>query len=181
MESCRFALVAYVKDPAGQFVEGLSRELNPGLPNMSAHLTILPPRVLQGSESKAVEIIEEVCAEVEPFAVTLADVETFIPVTPTLFIRVGYGAYRMRELHDKLQQDSLAGLEQWPYMPHLTIAKMTTQEEAQQAFGVARARWAQYDGSRTVSLTKLTFVRENQPNDWADLAGIPLGKSLVKS
>src|SRR5260370_41662806 len=41
----RYALVAYVKSPAGEFVETLRRELHPALPHMPAHLTILPPRL----------------------------------------------------------------------------------------------------------------------------------------
>ena len=50
MQKPRYALVAYVRSPAGEFVENLRRELHPDLPSIAAHLTILPPRPLQGSE-----------------------------------------------------------------------------------------------------------------------------------
>jgi hypothetical protein len=117
---------------------------------------------------------------VERFEVTLGDVETFIPVTPTVFIRVAHAAHRMRELHDRLNSDALAAEEEWPYMPHLTIAKMSTEELAQQAYIFARDRWAQFVGSRCVPISELTFVREREPNCWVDLAGIPLGRTLLK-
>ena len=180
MQSPRYALVAYVRNAVGEFVENLRQELHPDLPHLPAHLTILPPRHLQGSELSALEIVEDVCGHAERFEVTLGDVETFIPVTPTVFIRVAHAAYRMRELHDRLNTDALAAEEEWPYMPHLTIAKISTEELAQQAYMFARDRWAQFAGNRCVPVSELTFVREREPNCWVDLAGIPLGRTLVK-
>ena len=43
-------------------MEKLRRELHPDLPQIPAHLTILPPRPLQGSESAAIELLEKVAA-----------------------------------------------------------------------------------------------------------------------
>lgn len=175
----RYALVAYVKSPIGHFVESLRKELHPELPHLAAHVTLLPPRFLNGTESEAVEAMEELCKEVEPFEVSLGEVETFIPVTPTVFIRVAHAAYRMRELHDRLNVNALACREEWPYMPHLTIAKMSDEEQAQHAYRVARTRWAEFDESRCIEVRDLTFVREESPNHWVDLAEIPLGQRLV--
>src|SRR5271165_3342908 len=98
----RYALVAYVRNQIGEFVENLRRELHPELPHLAAHVTLLPPRFLCGPEPAALEALEERCKEVEPFEVSLGEVETFIPVTPTVFIRVAHAAYRMRELHHLL-------------------------------------------------------------------------------
>ena len=104
----RYALVAYVRNPVGEFVERLRRQLHPELPHLAAHLTVLPPRLLQGTERSAVETLEDVCSQVAPFTVTLGDVETFCPRTPTVFIRVAEASYRMRELHDQLNIKALA-------------------------------------------------------------------------
>ena len=177
----RYALVAYVKDPVGEFVEKLRQELHPELPHLAAHVTLLPPRFLTGNQSTALEMLEEVCKEVEPFEVSLGEVETFIPVTPTVFIRVAHAAFRMRELHDQLNIDGLACEEEWPYMPHLTIVKMSDEEQAQHAYRVARTRWAEFDEGRSIEIRDLTFVREEAQNYWVDLAGIPLGQRLARS
>ena len=179
MLSLRYALVAYVKSSIGDFVENLRRELHPDLPHFAAHLTLLPPRLLQGSESEAVQSLAKICGQAEPFQVTLGDMQTFVPTTPTVYIRVAYGAARMQELHDQLNQRSLAFAEEWPYIPHLTIAKMADQHTAEQALGTSRERWRQYSGSRTILLERLTFVREESPNCWVDLAPVMLGGSLV--
>jgi 2'-5' RNA ligase len=179
MSGARYALVAYVRKPVGEFVEKLRRELHPELPHLAAHLTILPPRLLTGTEDSAIHELAETCRHAEPFEVTLGEVETFLPVTATVFIRVAHAAVRMQELHDKLNRAAVCCTEELPYIPHLTIAKMGTEELAWKAFEVARKRWSQYGGSRHIALEELTFVREDVPNCWVDLAPVPLGRTLV--
>jgi hypothetical protein len=175
----RYALVAYLKNPAGGFVENLRRELHPDLPHLPAHLSILPPRPLQGSENSALQVLERICGDEEPFEVTLGDVETFVPVTPTVYIRVQGGAGHMSELHSKLNTEALAFEEEWPYIPHLTIVKMSGEQAARKAFQIARERWAHNSDSRRIVLERLTFVREDLENHWVDLAPVPLGRRLV--
>jgi len=180
MQPQRYALVSYVRSSVGRFVERLRQELHPDLPHLPAHVTILPPRQLCGSELFALQTLEELCSRSEPFEIELGEVETFAPVTPTVFIDVAQSGDRLRALHNRLNTQALAAVEEWPYMPHLTIAKMTTQEQAGQAYLVARDRWAEFSGSRLVSIKELTFVREEGENHWVDLAGLPLGRSLVE-
>ena len=181
MQPPRYALVAYVRNSVGEFVEALRRELHPDLPHLASHVTILPPRPIANDEVAALEIVEEVCSQTQPFEITLGEIETFIPVTPTIFIRIAHAAYRMRELHDKLNIGVLAAPEEWPYMPHLTIVKMGAEDQAQYAYRVARTRWAEFDQSRCIDVRDLTFVREEGQNKWADLAEITLGQRLVRT
>ena len=188
MQNPRYALVAYLKNSLGEFVESLRRELHPELPHLPAHVTVLPPRYLVAStggatppptEATALETLGEMCRQVDPFEIVLGEVETFVPVTPTVFIRVAHAGYRMRELHERLNAGIFACREQWPYMPHLTIVKMATEEKALQAFEIARELWNQFQGSRRIAVEELTFVRQGEQNTWVDLAPIPLGRSLV--
>jgi 2'-5' RNA ligase len=105
--------------------------------------------------------------------------ETFVPVTPTDFIRVAHGAYRLRELHDRLNTGILYSEEQWPYMPHLTVVKMGDEQQAMAAFNTASQRWAEYGGSRRIAIDEVTFVREGEHNTWVDVAPVPLGRTMV--
>jgi 2'-5' RNA ligase len=179
MPSPQYALVAYVRCPVGGFVESLRCEFQPAQAHLPAHITILPPRGLQGSETDALELMDGVCRDVEPFEIVLGEVATFLPVTPTVFIRVAHAAYRMRELHDRVNVAALRGEEQWPYMPHLTIFRMDTAEQAALALEEARRRWEHYRDSRRVLIDQLTFVREAGSNSWVDLAPVPLGRRLA--
>jgi 2'-5' RNA ligase len=179
MPSLRYALVAYVKNSIGEFVENLRRELHPDLPLLAAHITLLPPRLLQGTESAALRVLEEICGQVKPFEVSLGEMESFIPTTPTVFVGVENGALRLEELHDQLNTRELSFTEKWPYVPHLTIATMATELAAEKALRISAERWGQYPGSRSILLDRLTFVREDALNQWVDLAPVPLGGSLV--
>ncbi len=180
MPTSRYALVTYVRNPIGEFVEQLRRELHPATAHMAAHLTILPPRELTGTEAAALEFLEEACSHVVPFSVELGDVETFLPTTPTVFIQVTRAAYRIRELHDQLCGQGLHCEESWPYVPHLTILKTGTDEEALAALAVSRERWAEFPGERKVPLEQLMFVREND-GQWQDVAPLPLGRGQLSS
>ena len=179
MPSSRYALVTYVRNPVGEFVEQLRRELHPTMPHMAAHLTILPPRELTGTEAAALEFLEEACGRIVPFSVDLGDVETFLPTTPTVFIEVKRAAYRMRELHDRLWW--------WPALRgELALysashdLKTETDEQARAACVVARERWAQFPGKREVQVEKLMFVRENGGR-WQDVASVALGRGQLSS
>ena len=179
MPISRYALVTYVRNPVGKFVEELRRELHPTTVHPAAHLTILPPRELAGTEAAALEFLEEACSRVIPFHVEMGDVETFLPTTPTVFLQVKRAAYRMRELHDQLSH-RLCCDESWPYIPHLTIVKTERDEQARAAYLIARGRWAQFSGPRQVPVEELMFVRENG-GDWQDVAPVPLGRGQLSS
>jgi 2'-5' RNA ligase len=180
MPSSRYALVTYVRNPVAEFIESLRRELHPTLPHMPAHLTILPPRILAGSEQAALEFLEETCSRVIPFVVGLGDVETFLPTTPTVFIQVKRAAYRIRELHDQLSGKPLCCEEIWPYIPHLTIVKTEQDEQARAATVIARERWQKFEGKREVPVDELMFVRETD-GVWQDVAPLPLGRGQLSS
>jgi 2'-5' RNA ligase len=179
MAALVYAAVAYVRGPVGSFVEELRREMHPSHTHADAHITILPPRPLNGSEPQALDQLQAGCQALPAFEVTMGDVETFVPVTPTVFLRVARGAYRMRELHDKFNRDALYFKEPWPYMPHLTIAKMDTIDEAQRVLEVARQRWRTYDGPRTVRIESLTFVKVIGER-WLDVGETNLAGVTVK-
>jgi 2'-5' RNA ligase len=174
-----YAAVTYVRSPVGIFVEEMRRDLHPAHTHADAHITILPPRQLHGTEVQAIEELTEICRAAAPFEVTMGDVETFIPSTPTVFIRVAHGAYRIRELHERLNQGALQCCEPWPYMPHLTIVKMDTVDEARKVVGLARPRWDCCEDNRRVRIDNITFVKGGGER-WIALAKIPLGPPAKK-
>jgi 2'-5' RNA ligase len=128
---------------------------------------------LQGSEEDAAAMLREMSAPVAPFRVELGEVESFLPVTPTVFIRVSYAGYRMRELHDLLNRAPLAYTEPLPYMPHVTVAKLDDNEQAAKVLRTSKTRWKNFPGSHSILVERLTFVRGSN-HTWTDLADIPL-------
>lgn len=169
----QYALVAYIKSELGEFVEELRRELHPAHAHLPTHLTVLPPRPLLGSEEAAIAMLRDISSPVAPFLVELGEVESFLPITSTVFIRVSYAGYRMRELHDLLNRDGLAYTEPLPYMPHVTVAKLDDNERAAEVLRTSKTRWANYSGSHRILVDRLTFVR-GRDHTWTDLAEIDL-------
>ena len=169
----QYALVAYVKSELGEFVEDLRRELHPVHAHLPTHLTVLPPRPLHGTEDEAVAMLREASAPIAPFGVELGEVESFLPITPTVFIRVSHAGYRMRELHDLLNRGPLAFTEPLPYMPHVTVAKLDDNERAAEVLAMSKSRWSNFPGSHRITIERLTFVRGGK-DMWVDLADISL-------
>ena len=178
MQPQQYALVAYVKDALGRFVQELRREIHPELGRLPVHVSILPPRLLHGSEQEALATLGRLCQGIAPFEVAMDAVESFRPITPTVYLRVE-GAAPMHQLHDRLNTSALACSEQWPYIPHLTIVKLADATRLDEVFELARQRWQGYRGPRRVLLDQLTFVREGENNHWTDLAPVQLGRSLA--
>jgi 2'-5' RNA ligase len=168
-----YALVAYIKSDLGEFVENLRAELHPKHAHLPAHISILPPRPLMGTEQQALECLRALCSQVVPFEVEISDVETFVPTTPTVFLRIAHRGYRLRELHDMLNCNQLAYNEPLLYMPHVTIAKLDEMDRAREVFDISTARWAAYAGARKAGIEELTFVR-GRDHTWTDLDTVRL-------
>lgn len=175
----QYAVVAYVRNSVGNFVEELRRELYPQHAHLAAHVTVLPPRSLKGTEEQAISALQEAVTGFRGFHAALGDVENFFPITPTVFLRVARAAYRFREIHDALNVGAFESHESWPYMPHLTIVKMPGMEHARQALQTARERWRAFHAERTIPVEELTFVREGESEHWEDIATIPLGNLAI--
>jgi len=74
-----------------------------------------------------------------PFQVELGDVESFLPITPTVFLRVSQAGYRMRELHDLLNRTpERSPAEQAAYVGHLAGDCNANAGTGQAGFGAAR-------------------------------------------
>jgi hypothetical protein len=168
-----YALVAYIGNGLGRFVEGLCAELHPKHAHLRAHVSVLPPRPLHGTEEEAIAELRRLCSQIVPFEIGFGEVETFLPTTPTVFLRTTLRAYRLRELHDLLNTGPLLYTEPLPFMPHVTIAKVDNSSRAAEVRNVSSRHWSEYNGPRTARIEELTFVRGSGHN-WQDIEPIRL-------
>src|SRR5712672_3209674 len=81
-----FALVIYIPDPLGRFLDELRRELVPGC-NPHAHVSVLPPRPLGIDWQLASEQVRRCASHRQPFDVTLGAIGMF-PVTNVIYIEL---------------------------------------------------------------------------------------------
>lgn len=169
-----YALVAYVGGDLGNFAQQLRARLDPQQAHLAPHVTVLPPRALLGSGQQAAAQLRETARRFSAFDVELDGVDSFAPASPTAFIGLKSGTERFREMHIAFNSGALQCAEPWPYVPHLTIAKLDDFARLTQALPAARQSWSEYRSVKTVKIGELTFVREAEPGRWLDLQVIPL-------
>src|SRR5215467_11011359 len=116
-----FALVIYVPDPLGRFLDDLRRELVPHY-NPHAHVSVLPPRTLSVAWETASGQARALTESWATFDVELTAVEIF-PVTDVIYLEIGAGGQELHRLHTAMNAAALESDEPFQYHPHITLAQ----------------------------------------------------------
>jgi 2'-5' RNA ligase len=173
----RFALVAYIPDPLGSFLDALRRELAPTCAPR-AHVTILPPRPLGAPVESAVAELHAGIADMASFDIAAQGVALF-KETSVIYLGLGAGNSEFHRIHGRLNRGLLEFHEPFSYHPHITLAQDLRPDEAARVFEEAERRWAEYAGARLFPVETITFVRNTAENGWVDLARWTLGRGSV--
>lgn len=164
-----FALVIYIPDPLGRFLDDLRRELVPHY-NPHAHVSVLPPRPLAVEWQRASQQVRELARGWKPFEVELRDLGMF-PVTNVIYLELGAGEAELRCMHAATNSDALAFAEPFVYHPHVTLAQDVPQGEVERLWEIAARRWREFRGERRFRADRAVFVQNTLSNRWLDLAG----------
>ncbi|MCC6264173.1 MAG: 2'-5' RNA ligase family protein [Bryobacterales bacterium] len=163
-----YALVTYIPEPLGRFLDNLSCSLVPGCRSHS-HVTLLPPRHLNGTVEEAIETLSVQTRTIAPFELQITDIEIF-NATSVIFANIGLGRDRLLELHKQLNIGALRYEERFPFHPHVTLAIDTEHEDISELADEARRRWSEYGRSRRFLVENFNFVHNVAVNDWEELA-----------
>jgi 2'-5' RNA ligase len=174
----QFALVSYIPDPLGAFLDRLRLDLTPHC-NPHAHVTVLPPRPIANDCDLKIltATLEREGRLALPFEVVLGDIQIF-PVTNVIYLGLARGERELHALHENLNAGQLEYDGPFPYHPHITVAQELTQEQAEELAKIARARWQAWEGARRFTVECLSFVQNVAPSMWVDLARIPLAQPV---
>lgn len=164
-----FALVIYIPDPLGRFLDDLRRELVPHY-NPHAHVSVLPPRPLAVEWQRASAQVREAARQWQPFDVELKDIGIF-PVTNVIYIELGAGEAELRCMHAAANAEALEFAEPFVYHPHVTLAQDIPQDEVDRLRETAARRWREFRGQRHFHADRAVFVQSTLSNLWLDLAG----------
>jgi 2'-5' RNA ligase len=168
----QFALVSYIPDPLGNFLDRLRLDLVPGC-SPHAHVTVLPPRPICAEEGQAADELMEMAENFSGFDIELGEVEIF-PVSKVIFIGIARGERELKEMYKALNRGAVAYREPFPYHPHVTLAQCFPLENLDQLANQATQQWHDYRQSRSFPVHSLDFVKNIQGSRWADLANIQL-------
>jgi 2'-5' RNA ligase superfamily len=168
-----FALVIYVPDPLGRFLDDLRRDLVPH-DNPRAHVSVLPPRSLAVEWQIASGQLRDLSEMWRPFDIELTRIAVF-PVTDVIYLELGEGGAReLRQMH-AAASDRLAFDEPFTYHPHVTLAQEIVPERVTEMRERAERQWRDYRGPRRFQAERAIFVQSAPENCWVDLAEYALG------
>ena len=170
MPTSSFAVVTYLGGDLGKFLSGFRAAVTPHDRHLRPHITALPPRKLQTSDAEAIKAFQR--NKIQSIKIEVGDVCTFRPLSPTLYLDLRRGQQELWRLNNQLSVAPLAGKPDWPFVPHVTLAKLEDFKDVPRVLQHARDRWRDYQGARDFSVTELTLVRERKPLGWLDLASI---------
>jgi 2'-5' RNA ligase len=172
----QFALVAYIPDPLGRFLDDLRIELTPAS-KPHAHVTILPPRPLCVDLADTIRQIADDLRGASPFRIELGEIEIF-ETSQVVYLGLAHGATELRQLYGTLNCGCLKYNESFPYHPHITIGQNIPLGDAARLALIAKDKWTQYQGPRGFDVSALSFVQHVAPSIWADIAELPLGVEI---
>lgn len=152
-----FALIGFVPGALGNYLNHMRRQLVPACP-FNSHVTLLPPRVLEGSPSDLSNILRHHLEPIEPFEVGLGEVEVF-PSTGVIYLGLKSGGDAMREIYKVLSQGEFAYNETYPYHPHLTLAQDFSLLGMGEMVQRADSLWKSWQGARSFVVDNLSFVQ----------------------
>lgn len=168
----QFALVSYLPDPLGKFLDWLRLRLVPEC-RPHAHVTVLPPRPIQGDAREAAEEIRALAIHFQPFEVKLGRVCMF-EASKVVYIEIDRGDHELRAMHDKLNRGAVYFNEPYKFHPHITLAQYLPPDQVNKTFELATRLWDEWKGSTVFPVEKLSFVQNTEQNVWLDLSQIRL-------
>ncbi len=151
-----FALVSYIPDPLGAFLEELRDNL-PGNDDLQAHITVLPPRPLKVPLESASKSIHSILSRVPEFEVELSRVRRF-KATNFLYLDLSEGDALVHDLHNALNTGDLADIEEFEFRPHLTLGGPVTPEALDAAQRQAEVSWESAPCSLRFTIDEIVFL-----------------------
>ncbi len=162
-----YALVSYIPGKLGDFITQLRQDLVPKCVARS-HVSILPPRSLQGDPQAAADHVRATLAPFQPFELDMPRIRVF-EQTSVVFCEVGVGREELFELHDAMNSGALAFDEPFEYHPHVTLAQGISPEDLPRVYEQALRRWEESAPTSHVTIETVTFVQNTIDNVWIDL------------
>lgn len=176
MPKVRLGVVLLVPPPLATEVDALRRAVgDPALGRIAPHVTLVPPvnvNVERLDEALAV-VRAAAAAAPRTLQLTLGPPQTFLPVTPVLYLSVGGDVEPLRELRQRLFQPPLLRSVDHDFVPHVTLADGIDPELVSTAL-VGMAAYAAVG-----SFERVHVLQQGDDRVWQPFADAPLGPPAV--
>jgi 2'-5' RNA ligase len=174
-----YALVNYIPDPMGAYLNELRAELVPGC-KLRSHVTLLPPRELASPPEVLIGELEKRAPFLHSFNVTIGDIEIF-ESTGVIYLGLRNGQHELLEMHRNLSGGIFSYEEPFEFHPHITLAQEIPADRLQECLNHAHARWHAWFHDRSFPVMNLTFVRNVNAIRWDTLSEHVLQPALLRT
>jgi 2'-5' RNA ligase len=163
MGRMRLGVALLVPAPLDAEIDGMRRALGDGtLGRMPAHLTLVPPvNVREDRLGEALAVLRRAAAATRPLTVTLGPPASFLPDSPTIYLRVDGDVQALR---DRVFVEPLARPVTWPFVAHVTLADEAPPERIDAALS------ALADYQVEVAFDRVHLLREGPGRVWEPIA-----------
>jgi 2'-5' RNA ligase len=163
MGRVRLGVALLVPAPLDAEIDGMRRALGDGtLGRMPAHLTLVPPvNVREDRLGEALAVLRRAAAATRPLTVTLGPPASFLPDSPTIYLRVDGDVQALR---DRVFVEPLARPVTWPFVAHVTLADEAPPERIDAALS------ALADYQVEVAFDRVHLLREGPGRVWEPIA-----------
>jgi 2'-5' RNA ligase len=170
----RLGVVLLVPEPWSAEVDGIRRALgDESLRRIPSHLTLVPPVNVRDDDLPATfDLVHQVAATCPPLQLRLGPVASFAPVNPVAYLKVtGDPAEvaRLIGLKDDLHAGPLDRPEDWPFVPHVTVAAELPEDR------LAAAVAALSELRVEIAFDRVHVLAEDEGRVWTPVAEAPLG------
>lgn len=172
----RLGVVLLVPEPWSAEVDGLRRALgDEALARIASHITLVPPiNVRDDDLPAAFDVLHAASAACPPLELVIGPVASFTPVNPVAYLRVGGTPEAMAHLvglKDGLHAGPLDRPEDWPFVPHVTIAADLPEDRLLGAVSVLSGYCA------PMTFERVTVLAEQPGRVWVPVADTALGRT----
>lgn len=160
-----------VPEPHGAALQRLREDFGDPLAHaIPAHITILPPTVVEDEERERFEEhLRWVCDGFERFEVLLRGTGTFRPVSPVVFVQLAAGIAQCEALEAAVRSGPVSRELDFNYHPHVTVAHHLPDDALDRAFSELRS----YESRFTVDAVHL--YEHGADEVWRPVAGFEFG------
>lgn len=170
----RLGVVLLVPEPFAVEVDGIRRALGDGaLGRIPSHVTLVPPVNVRDDElAAAFDVVHQAAAACPPLELRLGPVVSFAPVNPVAYLKVSGevpAQASLVRLKDDLHAGPLDRPEDWPFVPHVTVADDLPEDR------LVAAQVALSELSVDVTFERVTVLAEEAPRVWTPITDAALG------
>ncbi len=169
----RLGVVCLVPEPEATELRGLQRALG-FRARMAPHVTLVPPVNVRTEQiERALDAVRAAASAGGPLALDLGPVATFWPASPVVYLAVGGDLDGLRGLRSRLRAGPFDRPEEWPFVPHATLAE----DLAPARLAAATEALAGYRAAVTVE--RIDVLAQAVGGRWENVTDAPLGGPRV--